>query len=183
MYIYLIDNAGALTGPVELPVIPGLGTQLPSNAVELAELLSEPSEGHAWALIDDQAQQLVDHRGTVYRTDTGAAEAWGLLGDLPAGLTLKPWPGEFYVWGGGDWVLDEVAQLNDKAADALVERDSRLREATLRIAPLQDAVDLGEATSQEEALLVLWKKYRVALNRIQDQPGYPNEITWPAPPA
>lgn len=55
--------------------------------------------------------------------------------------------------------------------------------ADAAIAPLQDAVDLDEATAAEAALLKDWKRYRVALNRLPDQPGYPNTIEWPAPPA
>ena len=58
-----------------------------------------------------------------------------------------------------------------------------LEDAALRIAPLQDAVDIDEATEDEIASLKDWKKYRVALNRIPDQPGYPQSIDWPAVPA
>lgn len=68
-------------------------------------------------------------------------------------------------------------------AIALGMRDKLLSEAATRIAPLQDAVDLGEATDAEVAALAAWKRYRVALNRLPDQVGYPNDIDWPAPPA
>ncbi|PZW76592.1 virus tail fiber assembly protein lambda gpK [Pseudomonas sp. 2848] len=51
------------------------------------------------------------------------------------------------------------------------------------IGALQDAVDLGEATPEEEAKLLEWKRYRIALIRAPNQPGYPTEIDWPAPPA
>lgn len=64
----------------------------------------------------------------------------------------------------------------------ILQRDYRLRIATLRIDPLQDAADLGEANDTEAALLILWKKYRVALNRIQDQSGYPESVQWPSSP-
>ncbi len=50
------------------------------------------------------------------------------------------------------------------------------------IAPLQDAIDIDDATDEEKALLTLWKKYRVALNRLPDQEGYPNTVDWPALP-
>jgi len=55
--------------------------------------------------------------------------------------------------------------------------------ADAAIAPLQDAVELEEATEAETALLLEWKRYRVALSRLPDQEGYPNDIDWPAPPA
>jgi hypothetical protein len=61
---------------------------------------------------------------------------------------------------------------------------ARLRAtADFALAPLQDAVDIDEATESEVALLKAWKKYRVALNRLPEQAGYPNTIDWPAAPA
>lgn len=66
---------------------------------------------------------------------------------------------------------------------ALSERDRRLEIAAVRIAPLQDAIDLGEAEPDEESSLLAWKRYRVAVNRINQQAGYPSEIDWPASPA
>ncbi|WP_033782138.1 tail fiber assembly protein [Pantoea sp. 9140] len=57
---------------------------------------------------------------------------------------------------------------------------SLMAEATVAINPLQDAVDLGEATSKEEALLKSWKQYRVTLNRM-DLSSAP-DIKWPERP-
>lgn len=68
------------------------------------------------------------------------------------------------------------------AAAALMKRDRLLRDAATRIAPLQDAVDLGVATEEEDAKLLAWKRYRVALNRIDQQPGYPSDVVWPDRP-
>ncbi|CUJ00101.1 Bacteriophage tail assembly protein [Achromobacter aegrifaciens] len=65
---------------------------------------------------------------------------------------------------------------------ALGERDTLLAEAAIRIAPLQDAVDVGEATAEEEAALTAWKRYRVALNRIEQSPGFPRDFAWPERP-
>ncbi|WP_284508306.1 tail fiber assembly protein [Caballeronia sp. NCTM5] len=58
-------------------------------------------------------------------------------------------------------------------------RDSKLAQAALAIAPLQDAVDLGEATDAESALLKAWKQYRVAVNRIDLEDASPD---WPTLP-
>ncbi|MCY1459269.1 Caudovirales tail fiber assembly protein, lambda gpK [compost metagenome] len=63
------------------------------------------------------------------------------------------------------------------------EQAQRRALADAAIAPLQDAVELDEATESEAALLIAWKRYRVALSRLADQEGYPNDIDWPAPPA
>lgn len=91
--------------------------------------------------------------------------------------------------GAIDWSQIVTAEMKQAAAAAellaLVQAETaRLRKISDdAIAPLQDAMDLGEATAEEGAELTAWKRYRVALNRLPDQPGYPNEITWPAPPA
>ncbi|MBA4361974.1 MULTISPECIES: tail fiber assembly protein [Pseudomonas] len=56
------------------------------------------------------------------------------------------------------------------------------RRADEAVAPLQDALDIDEITDAERAELMLWKKYRVDLNRIPDQPGYPGTVDWPVSP-
>ncbi len=66
---------------------------------------------------------------------------------------------------------------------ASLKRDELLALATLRINPLQDAVDLGDASEADSALLKIWKQYRVSVNRVSNQPGFPRTITWPTPPA
>ncbi|KTT00107.1 hypothetical protein NS376_15975 [Pseudomonas oryzihabitans] len=60
------------------------------------------------------------------------------------------------------------------------ERDFRLAAATLAIAPLQDAVDLDEATDAETALLKKWKQYRIAVNRVDLTAA---STVWPTAPA
>nr|WP_310794634.1 tail fiber assembly protein [Pseudomonas sp. S07E 245] len=88
-----------------------------------------------------------------------------------------------------DWSQVVTAEAKAQAAaDQLIaavvaDLAQRRAVADAAIAPLQDAVDIDEATTDEEGRLKLWKKYRVALNRLPDQPGYPATIDWPAPPA
>ncbi|OVE00491.1 tail fiber assembly protein [Salmonella enterica subsp. enterica] len=75
--------------------------------------------------------------------------------------------------------------MNDEAAEAV----ARLREAegtknrllqitSEKIAPLQDAVDLDEATNKEKASLLAWRKYRVQVNRVDTL-----KPVWPEKPA
>ncbi|MBO9332921.1 phage tail protein [Achromobacter xylosoxidans] len=93
--------------------------------------------------------------------------------------------GKFIVPGeGGLPVLVDAPPESEESLRArmLAERDSRLSHAAIRIAPLQDAVDVGEATADDEALLVAWKRYRVAVNRIDQEPGFPLEFAWPERP-
>ncbi|MCT8165024.1 tail fiber assembly protein [Pseudomonas sp. HD6421] len=88
-----------------------------------------------------------------------------------------------------DWSQEVTAEAKAKAAaeqeltEAVAEVARRRAIADAAIAPLQDAVDLGDSTESEAALLTEWRRYRVALNRLADQEGYPTSIDWPAPPA
>lgn len=68
------------------------------------------------------------------------------------------------------------------AAQALAQRDQLLREASAVMAPLQYAIDLGEASETEKAALIAWKRYCIALNRIEQQQGFPKELIWPIAP-
>jgi hypothetical protein len=60
------------------------------------------------------------------------------------------------------------------------QREALMAKANAAVTPLQDAVDIGEVTERELASLTAWKKYRVALNRL-DLSTAP-EITWPEVP-
>lgn len=88
-----------------------------------------------------------------------------------------------------DWSQVITAEAKAQAAaeqllaTVVSEQAQRRAVADAAIAPLQDAVELDEATEAEAALLIDWKRYRVALSRLPDQEGYPSDIEWPAPPA
>ncbi|GAB1828755.1 tail fiber assembly protein [Achromobacter xylosoxidans] len=66
------------------------------------------------------------------------------------------------------------------AADA--RKNELLYIATMRMAPLEDALELNLATGDEVESLRQWKAYRIALSRISTQPEYPVSIQWPEPP-
>lgn len=76
-----------------------------------------------------------------------------------------------------------LAQQEQLMAGITAELARRRVVADQAIAPLQDAVDLDEATEAEADLLKSWKRYRVALSRLHEQAGCPTEIDWPASPA
>jgi hypothetical protein len=63
---------------------------------------------------------------------------------------------------------------------AAQQKSTLLSQAAAVIAPLQDAVDVDDATDEELASLRAWKKFRVALNRL-DLAAAP-DIDWPAVP-
>ncbi|MGJ3439207.1 tail fiber assembly protein [Pseudomonas sp. Je.1.5.c] len=127
----------------------------------------------AWKYIED-------NRGQVYDIATGVMREYWVVGPLPAGLTAQPYPGELFTWNGETWVLDEERQALRLTARAV--RDEKLVIAALRIPPLQDAVDLCLAAEDELAQLLAWKRYRVALSRIELQRGFPETIDWPVSP-
>lgn len=111
---------------------------------------------------------------------------------IPAGcVELAPPecdPGFIAVWKDAAWNIEPepvAPPVEDKGAQQAAEEEKakRLIEAAHRIAPLQDAIDLGMATEAETATLNAWKTYRVLLNRVPLQPGYPLQIDWPVAPA
>ncbi|WP_433739838.1 tail fiber assembly protein [Pseudomonas putida] len=79
--------------------------------------------------------------------------------------------------------MKEQAANDQVLVDALAENAKCRTVADKAIAPLQDAVDIDEATDAEVLLWKAWKKYRVALNRVPEQLGYPATIDWPVAPA
>jgi hypothetical protein len=183
VYYYVYETTKEIVGPVELPQIPGLGVVLPGNAIELPEALPSAETGYVWVWRNGAALQLIDLRNlTVYRKDTGSVELWGELGPLPDYLTVKPRPGEYYFWVNDDWVLDLAAERTGKTARANGERDSRLFQIVIRVAPLQYAYELGEATNVQLATLQEWKRYTLKLMNIEEQPDFPLIIDWPASP-
>lgn len=71
-----------------------------------------------------------------------------------------------------------------EAENAVLIASSRLAaemdEANRTIAPLQDAVDISIATDEETTRLSEWKRYRVALSRIDTSKA--PDIEWPVMP-
>ncbi|NMZ37094.1 tail fiber assembly protein [Pseudomonas proteolytica] len=133
-------------------------------------------DGVQWASVDDL-------RGVKYSKVDGSAVLWSELGAIPEELTELPYPGPFNKWNGAEWKFDVEAEQLELASKTVIARDSLLAIAALRIAPLQDAVDVDDASPDDVAKLKKWKQYRVALNRIDQQAGYPTEIEWPVEPS
>ncbi|HDV8348842.1 TPA: tail fiber assembly protein [Burkholderia vietnamiensis] len=106
-------------------------------------------------------------------------QAWNeLLSALGTGKTVK-------LGSDGAPTIQQPAPPTtaQMAADALCRRDELMAQATVKIAPLQDAVDLGSATAAETGMLTQWKQYRIALNRIEQQAAFPASIAWPQIPS
>ncbi|XWO09054.1 tail fiber assembly protein [Pseudomonas hunanensis] len=106
---------------------------------------------------------------------------------LPIPDALLPSPSKGYA--GVDW--SQVVTAEDQAqVEVQLKHDSGIAEVARRrlaadaaIAPLQDAVDLDDASAEEADRLKAWKRYRISLSRLPEQTGWPIEIEWPELPA
>lgn len=78
--------------------------------------------------------------------------------------------------------LNPTPTFEQVLASARVKRDRLVSYATLKINPLQDAVDIDEATGEDLVLLNGWKKYRSDLGKAEGRPGWPESTQWPSPP-
>ncbi|HCT6410988.1 TPA: tail fiber assembly protein [Citrobacter freundii] len=133
------------------------------------------SESGNWSLVED-------HRGkVVYEIHTGESTTISQLGKLPDDVVSIAPEGNFVKWDGEKWVHDADAEKTAQITQVTQQKESLMSLATLKIAPLQDAVDIDIATETETALLLAWKKYRVLLNRIN--PDEAPDINWPDMPA
>lgn len=155
-------------------LVPGLST-LAEPPAPVAGSVACRIEHTRWELIED-------NRGTIYSTDSGQSRELADLGALPEGFTTQPRPSLHHTWQGNSWEFDETAARTAFISAAVAKRNTLQVEATARIAPLQDAADLDDASETELAQLEAWKRYRIALNRVPLHDSYPTEIEWPASP-
>ncbi len=177
---YIYDKDGVLINTI-FPEVPGFGIQIPSNGVEFDQELPEKA-GYIWLYKEGKPVQVKDNRGIYYSKETGDKVEYTEYGDLPDTLTKKAPSSQYDKWDGKKWVKDEQAEIEDLKQQALSQKEILLLKASEKIAPLQDSVDIEEATDDEIAKLKEWKKYRVLLNRIESQPNFPNNVDWPVMP-
>ncbi|HHJ9262544.1 TPA: tail fiber assembly protein, partial [Salmonella enterica subsp. enterica] len=87
------------------------------------------------------------------------------------GGEYRKWNSKAKVWGN-----DEAAEAAARLREAEGTKNRLLQIASEKIAPLQDAVDLDEATDKEKASLLAWRKYRVLVNRVDTlNPDWPEQ--------
>ncbi|WP_407733297.1 tail fiber assembly protein [Pseudomonas citronellolis] len=98
--------------------------------------------------------------------------------EIPDGVS----PEQGWSYADGQFTPPPPPSAEQLASAALAQRTSLMEWATREIAPLQDAVDLDEATADEVSRLKTLKQYRVSLSRLEQQEGWPASITWPAYP-
>ncbi|EAA4372337.1 tail fiber assembly protein [Salmonella enterica subsp. enterica serovar Halle] len=156
-------------------------TGLPANCTDIAPpeipasyIAIFDAETETWSLHED-------HRGeTVYDITTGNQVYISDPGPLPENVTSVSPGGEYQKWDSKAkvWVNDETAEAAARLREAEGTKNRLLQIAAEKIAPLEDAVDLGEATDDEKARLLAWRKYRVQVNRVDT-----SDPDWPEQPA
>ncbi|HGJ4365575.1 TPA: tail fiber assembly protein [Salmonella enterica subsp. enterica serovar Thompson] len=154
-------------------------TGLPANCTDIAppdipssHIAVFDAETQTWSLKED-------HRGeTVYDKTTGNQMYISKPGPLPENVTSVSPGGGYKKWDSKAkvWVNDEGAEVAARLREAEGTKSRLLQMASGKIAPLQDAVDLGIATDDEKAQLDEWKKYRVLVNRVDTSaPSWPDK--------
>ncbi|WP_237386510.1 tail fiber assembly protein [Xenorhabdus sp. Sc-CR9] len=131
-------------------------------------------DGKSWVHISD-------YRGkTVYHVSTREAKIIQQIGQLTPELTLLKPKTEFDVWNGTKWVTDTAAQKAKKIELMEKQRTQLRQQAEENIRPLQYAIDIELATENEKQVLLAWKKYLVALNRLTISAT--TNVSWPEQP-
>ncbi|RXA96964.1 tail fiber assembly protein [Yersinia sp. 2105 StPb PI] len=146
----------------------------PTLPTESDKAVRRTPDGRAWEIVPDL-------RGSVaYSTKDGEPQMVNDIGELPDALTLLTPQTAYDKWDGSQWVTDKVAQQAGAWGEAEAKKAEFLNEATVKIAPLQDAVATALATDDEKEQLIAWKTYRVLLSRIDTSKA--PEIEWPVAP-
>ncbi|MNB98713.1 Caudovirales tail fiber assembly protein [compost metagenome] len=163
-----------------------VGTGLPAGAYLDAPAQAAPGSvvvrtSSGWVSVDDyRGQQAFD---TLTRQSVVISE----LGELPPHFTLIPPSSPFDIWDESlqCWVKDQAQENAMLVQQAQQQRQALISEASQEIAVLTDALDpdiISEPSAEDQVKLIAWKAYRVALSKVDQQPGYPQAITWPPRP-
>lgn len=176
-----INESVADKSPLELGVylIPALSTTIKPPETTENEVAIFDEENKTWSVV-------ADYRSVSLWDKSSAIKVTAELGKTPDDLNatqVEP-KIDFPKWDEtlANWVINEAFQLAAEMENATMELTKLTVFAAEKIATLQDAVDLGIATETETASLTAWKTYRVLVNRIPTQSGYPTEIDWPPMP-
>ncbi|KJZ38045.1 MULTISPECIES: tail fiber assembly protein [Pseudomonas] len=83
----------------------------------------------------------------------------------------------------GVWTFTKPTE-QELRNDADAQKMKMLNEAVtwLLSNPLHYKVDIGSATPTDQALLLAYKQYFVAVSEVINQPDYPYTINWPVAP-
>ncbi|WET41723.1 tail fiber assembly protein [Citrobacter enshiensis] len=129
----------------------------------------------------DGWEYVTDHRGeTVYDKQTSQPVEITSLGDYPGNVTTVVPSTPYDRWNGSAWVTDKTEKTAAEIAGANATKAALIKNASVKIVPLQDAVELDMATDEEKSRYDAWRKYRVLLTRVDTSQA--PDISWPEPP-
>ncbi|EDS5037441.1 tail fiber assembly protein [Salmonella enterica subsp. enterica serovar Wandsworth] len=153
-----------------------IGVSMPGNSTDIDP--GEEVDGKVAVFSGGWWSHEPDHRGeVVYSTTDGSASTVDYIGDIKDGFTTLAPATPYDKWDGANWVTDLDAQDVAATREAERQRVALRLVADAEIAWLQDAVDAGIATDEENSALAEWKKYRVLLMRVDT-----TKPQWPTPP-
>ena len=109
----------------------------------------------------------------IFYDDAGRIRSWASHGEAPAGLHAAEIPDGINPMGFG-YINGELVALPQDPDD--LAREARARRAALLAA--SDWTQVADAPVSSSA----WAVYRQALRDIPEQPGFPDNINWPAKP-
>lgn len=138
---------------------------------------------NSWALIKDGKviNTIVWEGPDASPMDFGKEVSYAEMPDVEGNSPSIGWAYDGKVYYAPPLTEEEIADKNSlKIANNIAMKSHLIAHATIAIAPLQDAVDLEEATEKEIAALKSWKQYRVAVNRVEA--NAPEDIKWPEQP-
>lgn len=159
---------------------------IPALATEIQPPISAENEAVIFDANKNQWSIVSDYRNVdLWSKNTGEQVA-ATLGERPEDINatqIEPTV-DYPSWDvkSGKWVTDETAKLSAQTAEATSKVQQLLSIANDKISPLQDAAELGIATDAETTSLTKWKTFRVLVNRVTSQVGYPVNIDWPPMP-
>lgn len=174
--IHLDHLTGEYVGEGQVLIPPMTG--LPAHCTQV----ESPRDKKNFARVFNEAigrwRYIEDHRGrTVYDKKTGFTHVISDIGKLPDNMTLAKPDSPYSKWSGSAWIEDEEAALQAMQQGNKNKKDVLLDTAMRLMVPLQNAVKLNMATSDEQRQLTEWEKYTVLLNRVDL-----NHPQWPVPP-
>ncbi|HBK4608434.1 tail fiber assembly protein [Serratia nematodiphila] len=137
--------------------------------------------GHDWYdsqsdFMPDSVKIAFNQAGVICCASVDVSMLWPINMSV-AEIPKSDVPNGFYP--DGSWFFDGSVIFQSKVIVVEKERSERNAFATAIITPLQDAVDSGISTPEEEAKLLEWKKYRALLSRVD---AGQDEILWPDQP-
>lgn len=136
--------------------------------------------------MDDKTYALIESTGSVINTIiwNGSAPCPADEGCLVMLIPEGSGASIGWTYDGANFIAPPVPPAPPPTSEQIlaantVKRNQLLDAATLAIGPLQNAVDLGEPEEAETAMLMAWKKFSVAVNRVDLAQVSP---TWPGAP-